>query len=379
MRSYTIIAMALWACIVHAEKLVPFNSTEIQSVLAPEENRVWAQAEEIKQSIEKSDKLVTDNAIRVYLHAIADKLYPELRNKVHIHLFRAPHLNAFALPNGQIYLNVGLIARMENEAQLAALLGHEIAHFSYRHGHQQSQQVKSATAFARFVTLLGLPLIPDLLAISSIYGFSQELETEADEIGFERMVRAGYDPREAVRLFRLLQIEVKALDITEPFFFASHPKLQDRIDNFERLIREKGITDGEHSEKTFFEQIAHLRLHAMELDLAHNRYQPIIILLEAQSNLDRYPPEALYYLGEAYLRRGQEGDLQKAIKSFEQTTASVPTFALAHRALGMLRYKDRTHETAIPHLERYLELAPQAKDRAFVEHYLLEARKVHKP
>ena len=97
---------------------------------------------------------------------------------------------------------------------------------------------KSTTAFGTLLSAIGIPavgLVANVLAASSIFGYSRELESEADNQGYPRVIAAGYDPRETPKVFAHLIAELKAADVKEPFFFSDHPKLQERYDNFVRL------------------------------------------------------------------------------------------------------------------------------------------------
>jgi predicted Zn-dependent protease len=279
--------------------------------------------------------------------------------------------NAFALPNGSIYVNAGLVARMENEAQLATVLAHEGAHFIHRHALQQAEHTRGSATFALIVGMLGVPLVGDLLALSSMFGYSREHEREADEIAYVRLVAAGYAGRESIRTFEHLQSEIKAAGIKEPFFYASHPKLQDRIEHFTELV--KNGQAGEVGHERFLEITASLRLAVLEADVAAYRYKQIILVLEDPARRQEYPPEASYYLGEAYRLRNKAGDEGAAEQEFKAALEAAPRFAPAYRALGLLYYKRGDKQRATPLFRRYLELEPAAKDRGFVEHYLKDA------
>ena len=360
-----ICALALPA---HAADVLPWASAADTQELAQDEKSLWQQADEFDQALLRAGKLNMDPALIAYLQGIMDRLYPEFKGHLHVWLLNAQHINAFALPNGSVYVNAGLVARFENEAQLATVLAHEGAHFTHRHSLQQAEQVKNAAAFALVVNMLGVPLLGDFLALSSMFGYSREHEREADEIGYQRLLAAGYAPRESIRTFEHLQAEIKAADINEPFFFASHPKLQERIDHFTELV--KDANDGEVGRERFLNATSTLRLASLEADLAAYRYKQIILVLSNPERRREYPPEAAYYLGEAYRLRNDAGDLDAAEREFNRAIQAATQFAPAHRALGLLYYKRGDTARATPLLRHYLELAPDAADRGYIEHYL---------
>lgn len=336
--------------------------------LAPDEKSLWQEADEFDRALARAGKLNPDPALNAYLQGILDRLYPEFGGRLRVRPLNAQQLNAFALPNGSIYVNAGLIARFENEAQLATVLAHEGAHFTHRHSLQQAENVRNSAAFALVVGMLGVPLVGDLLALSSMFGYSREHEREADEIGYRRLIAAGYAPRESIRTFEHLQTEIKMADIKEPFFFASHPRLQERIDSFSELV--KNGNDGELGGARFIEATARLRLDSLEADLAAYRYKQIILVLTDPERRRDYPPEAAYYLGEAYRLRDDAGDQDAAEREFSRVIETAPRFAPACRALGLLYFKRGDTARAATLLRRYLALAPGAADRAYVEYYL---------
>jgi predicted Zn-dependent protease len=299
-----------------------------------------------------------------------ERLYPEFKGAIHVTLLKSPHLNAFAVPDGYIYVNVGLLARFENEAQLATVLAHEGTHFTNRHGYLSAKSVKNSAAFATFGSLLGVPLLPDLIAVSSIFGYSRELEAEADEVGYRRLLQAGYDVREAPKVFEHLMREVKAEDIREPFFFSTHPRLKERLDNMTRLSsRAVGGGDGAQRDD-YSRRMQRARTDALESMLSMGRAKQALIVLENEANLRELPPHALYWRGEAYRRRGEAGDVEKAEAAYRGAIQAAPGFAPSYRALGIVLLKTGKKAEAAGHFQRYLELSPHAEDRKYVESYL---------
>ena len=372
-RSYTVLLLA--GCLMAAspawaeEASTPFERTMDIAELSPEEARLWHLSEEADRALRKSGSLLGDKAVDAYLQGVLDRLYPEFHGNLRIRAVRDPSLNAFALPNGSLYIHTGLIARLQNEAQLAAVLSHEGAHFVGRHGYRHSSAARSATAAMTVIQILGVPIVGEVIALSSISGYSKEHEGEADDIGFQRLVKAGYDPREGARIFEYLMAEVKAADIQEPFFFSSHPKLAERLENYTRLaaLRPAG---GETGGQRFMDTTGPLRVQALEADLSAGRYRSVILILEDPQRRHGYPLYVDYYLGEAYRLRDGEGDRANAEQSYLKAALVAPGFAPTDRGLGLLYMKAGDPVRARRHFEQYLAKAPAARDRAFIELYL---------
>ena len=181
-----------------------------------EEQMLWRRAQEEQDTINSSGILYPDAEIENYLNRIAEKLQinsilPDISFQIKV--VKDPNLNAFAFPNGVIYIHSGILARMDNEAQLAALLAHEMVHCTHRHSLRAMRSIKDRTADTTSVQQTQTKTAPDrklaqLLgvtgSIASISGYTRELETEADRVGLDLAVKANYDPREVVKLFELL-------------------------------------------------------------------------------------------------------------------------------------------------------------------------------
>jgi predicted Zn-dependent protease len=101
-----------------------------------DEKRLWQRSEDEQEVLTQSGLIYRDDQLDDYLNQVARKLQPpEILEHIpfRIMVIKSPYLNAFAFPNGVIYIHTGILARMDNEAQLAALLGHEMTHCTHRH------------------------------------------------------------------------------------------------------------------------------------------------------------------------------------------------------------------------------------------------------
>jgi predicted Zn-dependent protease len=355
------------------EPVKPFERPQEVQHITEEESRLWTEARDIDNAIRNSGQLYQDPEFEQYLQQIVSRLYPGFQQAIHVHVVQSPVLNAFALPNGSIYFNMGLLARMEDEAQLATVLGHESAHFIYKHALEQRREIKSASAAAVGVSIAGIPFA-DLVAISSIYGYSRDLERQADALAFQHLKAAGYDVRESVKVFEILAAEAKALDEKHPVFFASHPKLEERIQSFKELIATSGQSGGLVGRDIYLRETREIKLANLEADLSMDRYKSLILVLESDTAAAGYAaPHRYYFLAEAYRRRNEQGDMKRAETAYRRSLQEEPVFAPAYRGLGFLYIKLNDSAKARPLLEKYLELAPDAKDRAYVEYYLKKA------
>lgn len=357
----------------------PFQAMPDRLGLSQEEAGIWHDAEDLDRVLDKSGAVYPDPVATQHVQQVMDRLYPEFGGRIRVRILRTPTLNAFALANGSVYIHLGMLARLDNEAQLATVLAHEGVHFTNRHILKQHENVK-LTAGILQVTAMTVPVAGLLgmpIASSALYGFSRDLEREADVMGYQRLVRAGYDPAEAPKTFEHLAEEVKAQKIDEPFFFASHPRLLERIDSFRQLNRAR-LPGGYVGAPEYLAAMREVKLAALESDLARQRYQSVLLVLENETVRRQYPPEAQYYLGEAYRERAGDGDEARAEQAYLAAIETAPQFAPSYRALGIYHMKKKNFPAARTYLKRYLTLAPDAPDRAYIEKYYAEiSREVH--
>ena len=170
----------------------------------------------------------------------------------------SPEINAFALPGGYIYVTRGILAYLNSEAELAAVLGHETGHVTARHG---VQQMSAATAAGVGATLVGIfvPALRNqagdtaigLLGNVLLSGYGREHELEADKLGAEYLYRTGYDPQAMIKVIGVLKnqelfdAEVAKAEGRQPRsyhgVFASHPDADQRL---QEVVGEAGKLAG---------------------------------------------------------------------------------------------------------------------------------------
>ena len=161
-------------------------------------------------------------------------------------VFEDESLNAFALPGNKIGVHTGLIQLVDNQDQLAAVIGHEIGHVLARHSNERLSQetaVSTGLAMVQSVTqpqtALGQTAL-GLLGVGAQYGvilpYSRIHETEADTIGLDLMARAGFEPRQSINLWLKMD---KAAQGGQPIeFMSTHPSHGSRIDNLNQHMNQ---------------------------------------------------------------------------------------------------------------------------------------------
>jgi len=307
--------------------------------------------------------------------------------------------NAWALPGGKVSINRGLLTTMQTEAELAAVLGHEVAHAAARHSaQQQSRGMLTQGAVLLGGVAVGVATERDDYATIAVLGgmlgaqlmgqrYSRDAEREADLWGTRWMHAAGYSPEGAVRLQRSF---LKLAEDRDPGFiqglFSSHPPSRERVQNNQRLAQQLG-SEGRIGAERYQQMVARIR----ELEPAYKAHDagrkaladgnPEKALAKANEALAMEDGEALFHSlrGDAlasmknleaaeraytraldndqgwfyhHLRRGmvreQLGDIQNARPDLRASIERLPT-AQAHLFLGNVERRAGNRKTAVEH------------------------------
>jgi beta-barrel assembly-enhancing protease len=350
----------------------PFSKPPQRSELANEEDRLWDASDEFAVATRRRGLLLDDAAYAKHLNELMRSLYPEFASAITVRVTRDVMPNAMAFPNGDVYVSMGLVARLENEAQIAMVLGHEGAHFIQRHGYRNRQAMLTAGTLTNILGLavgIGGALGGQILLVGGAAGHGRDLEREADRIGFERAQKMGVGKRDAVRAFEVLRDYVKhSAEPQGAYLFASHPKLDERI---ETLSSASGVDDSsfKHSEP-FTQMHRAMRLRWLPLELTAGRHKAMVAALEDEKIRANMPSEATLYLSEAYRLRAESGDVERADKWLDEAAKLAPDYPPVSRALGQRAMRWGHRDDALKRFGEYLERAPNATDRAFVESYI---------
>src|ERR1700746_1284696 len=205
-----------------------------------------AMGKQYAQQVESSVKLIQDPVVTEYVNRVGQNLVRNSDAQVPftIKVIDSDEINAFALPGGFFYVNSGLILHADEEAELAGVMSHEIAHVAARHGTRNATKGEIAQ-FASIPLILlgpggwaGYGLYQGLnFAIPmSFLKFSRDAEYEADYLGLQYMYAAGYDPNAFVTFFEKVEAEEKRQPGTVPKFFSTHPPTPERVVSIQKEI-----------------------------------------------------------------------------------------------------------------------------------------------
>ncbi len=237
MRTRVLIGLAVLSLILAACATSPTGRMQLTLMPDGEMNAMGLQAfDELKSKTPKE----TDPKLIAYVTCVANAVTAELGDdggSWEVVLFKDPAVNAFALPGGHIGVYTGLLTAAKNQHQLAAVLGHEVAHVLARHG---NERVSTNMAVQQGTQLIGIlaggqdegarTQLMSLLGLGAQVGvllpFSRVQESEADRIGLAMMARAGFNPQQSVSLWENMA-EIGGQG--PPQFMSTHPSHSTRI------------------------------------------------------------------------------------------------------------------------------------------------------
>lgn len=352
-------ALLLAGCaVVHVE---PFVAAPDRAQLTPDQKTLWQKSDEQDTAFRNIGADYDDPALQTYVQHIVDRLYPEFHGAIHVQLLKSAVPDAFMMANGSCYVQLGLLSLLQDESSLAIVLSHEGVHFMEQHAVEERAHAGNVSMALGIL----VPIAGPALARSSISGYSVQMETEADQVGYQRYQQAGYPSGDAVAPFLALDQYSQALSIKDSYFYADHPKLQTRIAYFQAQAADAASV--KTGQAAYLAATARARLWVLQELLERKDQKSLIFLLEDPARMVGYPDYTPYYLASAYLVRNAEGDAAHAETLYRQVIAKDPAFAPSYAALGKLLFKRGDALGAKPLFETYLKLAPAAADRAYIE------------
>ena len=373
----TMVALLAAGCV--AQPVVDIKPGE-QPPLDTDEAGFWMQMDRIEQRVRTSGRVVRDPELNAYLREIFCDLSPNYCGDIRLYIVRSPGFNAAMMANGTMQLWTGMLLRVQNEAQLAAVLGHELTHYLRRHTLQKWRDIRAKTdalvffQFATTVVGLGIVgIVAQVATLGSIQAFNRDQERESDRVGFEMMAEAGYEPEAAPRIWDALVAEKEASDRPKgSIFFASHPTSEERRETLAEMAAAYQTTAAELGRKRFVEMTAGFRGGWLRDELRQRDFGAMQVVLDNLKQAGANLGELYYYQGELHRLRAEteEDDSDQAVTAYEKAIGLGGAPPEVYRALGLIHWSAKRESEAKLAFEAYLSAAAEAPDRAMIEHYL---------
>ena len=340
-----------------------------------DEGGLWALVDREETRLRRSAFVLRDAALRTYLTGIACKLGGEHCADTRVYAVRTPWFNASMAPNGMMQVWTGLLLRADNEAQLAAVIGHEIGHYLQRHSLARLRDAKTRSAAMGLMAFAGgVGLIGQMALLAGMAAYSREHETEADRIGMLLMRRSGYDTRAAAQVWTNLRDELKAGAGGDPakrsVMFATHPGVDERERELQALAQ--ADAGGFAGDAEYAARIEPLMPDMIDDELRRAQYDESIVLFGRLAQRRPTRGDLRYALGEAHRLRNGPDDAPAALAELQAALALQNPPPQAHRALALLHRAQGRPADARPQLALYLQRAPDAPDAALIQSYLNE-------
>ncbi|HEX9808899.1 MAG TPA: M48 family metalloprotease [Alphaproteobacteria bacterium] len=359
------------------EDLAPSHRPDPKS----DEAGLWLVMDKVERTVRTAGNRIRDERLNAYVQSVACRVTGPHCGDIRVYLMQVPAFNASMAPNGMMHIWSGLLLRVQNEAQLAAVIGHEAGHYLRRHSLQRLRDIIDSTNTLVFlqigVAAAGVGYVGDtltLMTLGQISAFSRDNEREADGYGLLLLSRAGYDPGEAWKVWDRLERETKARkDRRErDLFTATHPAPAERLDALKTLA--KRVDDGKPKDlgrRRFLDAILPHRAGFLRDELHLRQYDSLEVLLDILIKDGANPAELHFFKGELHRLRGKDGDLEKSLKSFAAAKAA-PGEAPPEidRSMGLVHRKLGNDAEARAAFERYLRNHPDAPDKEMIRHLL---------
>ena len=362
-----------------------------------DEAELWDIASRHENDLRNSGRMVHNRHVEAYLESITDRMLGSSLDHLGMHvdflLVREPTLGGWVYPYGTIAVHTGLLAGMENEAQLGAILAHEISHFLQRHSYRELITEGRQSVIGKGIGLLATVAVAsqtgvidtDLIGSTEglwsglvTNGYSRKLEYVADEEGLVLMARANYSRDQALLGFKALG-DNSFYGVADPArLWSSHPKLDDRIKNLQKEIKRErkrskqaykpGVVPASES---YYRGIAPALLINARLDIQEQQYARARAALTKYISVRPEDPEAEFLIGETYRKEALDGpDYSPRMDRYRKALEKDCGFAPAYKELGMAHRRQHANAEAMSAFEQYLSFAEDAPDAGIIRAYM---------
>ncbi|MBY8824984.1 M48 family metallopeptidase [Sphingomonas colocasiae] len=346
---------------------------------------LWREDDESERALAASRLVINDEKLTAYLRKVlCDAVGTDRCGSARIYVLREPTFNATMTPNGTMRIFSGILLRIQNEAELAAVMGHEFGHFEKRHGLTRFKSTRRGYDFLAWGGLLA-GMSPsyntrqayrnlEITVYGSLFRYGRDNEREADLLGLGYLNRSRLRPQAASAIWQNLMGEIEASARTKGLqkpnfdaiaFTASHPPNAERAATLAALAAPDG--DGrDDGASRYREALAPWLPMFLDDQIKLNDFGASEYII---ANLAKQGWTADLWLarGELYRTRGNQRDLANAVEFYAKAVELDGTKAPAFRGLGLSLIKLGKPSDGKAALRKYLELDPTASDAKMIK------------
>jgi tetratricopeptide (TPR) repeat protein len=339
------------------------------------------QADEAEKWFHRQGLVITDSVAQSYINQVAQKIGKNGHrdSTFRILLVTACEPNAVSFANGLLVLCSGAFTVVDNETQLAFLLAHEMAHYDLNHHLQDRYNLHTKSLEVLRGQIVGSIFVGGLATIGGerslrymMCGFSRELEKEADRVALDRIAKAGYDPANALLLFRNLRTRAGKDTLEENTDYQTHPPLSERISLGSEYIAsiKPSAAYAVPDPAVFQRSFSRVCFANAQECLSESEYGSALRSVDVC--LNQYPASAgaLTIRADVFLTRRNPPDIDSAAVYYHKAIFAEKSFAPAYRGLGCCWFLKGQKDSARTCFEQYLQAAPQANDSAYFRFYM---------
>jgi predicted Zn-dependent protease len=344
--------------------------------ITTDEGGWWAMIDREETNLRRSPFVVSDAALSKYVNNIACKLAGDHCPDIRVHLVHKPSFNASMAPNGMMQIWTGLLLRMENEAQLAAVIGHELGHHLQRHAIDRIRDVRTRAAFMQLLSAFGLVgAVGQLIIAATAQAYSRDQEREADSISISLMAEAGYDTQQASRVWENMLLELNTRPTGDPAarftLFTTHPPSEERRTTLAQLATSR--PGGAVHDAAWRDNTAAHRAQWIQEEIQRGQHDESIALFTRMIKQEPGRADILFARGETYRLRAGENDLDSALADYRAAVGAGSEPPATHRGLGLVHKVRGQPAESKASFQRYLELLPGAPDAPMIKSYMEDA------
>ncbi|GFM29410.1 hypothetical protein PY1_contig-07-336 [Novosphingobium sp. PY1] len=346
-----------------------------------DERGLWMQVDEIERQLRDSPLRIRDGNLEKYLLSVLCRVVGQDRcSGVRVYAIEDPRFNASMMPNGAMQVQSGLLLRVRNEGELAAVLGHEFAHFELRHSLSGFKNRRATTDVMAWMTVLGgitnTPTGDTQLSLAgSIFRFGRDQETAADLLGLKYLAQSGYPAHSASEVWQSLMAEqdatargrkLKAKQRYSAGFFDTHPTSLNRAAYLSEAA-DKLPAGGDPRTQELQDAIAPYLPRFLAAQNKLNDFGGADYILSNLAARSGWTPELQFARGELYRARANPRDLQLASQFYREAKAAGYAGPELDRNLGLALIRNGQVDEGRAALSAYLAAVPDASDAAIIK------------